>query len=207
MIDVTVLLDKSGSMHSIKESTIKGYNDFLKTQKELKTEGYITLVQFSSEEYKKGKRESLIDSSPLTHEGYRPDGMTPLYDCLGKTIKETGDKLRDMKNKPDKVLFIIITDGLENYSKEYKREDVAKMIEHQKSKYSWDFLYLGANQDSFTEAGNIGINMTGTMNFASSHCMYKNVGTMVARYSTTGDASFTQEERLLQSNADSTFVK
>lgn len=207
MIDMTVLLDKSGSMGSIKESTIKGYNGFLDKQQELKTEGFISLVQFSSEGYVKWDSQSIEKASKLNNENYIPDGMTPLLDALGKTINETGDRLRNMTEKPDKVLFVIITDGYENYSKEYKREDIANMIKHQKDKYSWEFVYLGANQDSFTEANHIGINWGGTMNFASAQCMYNNVATMVNRYSQTGDASFTMSERQLQADADSSYTK
>lgn len=205
MIDITVVLDKSGSMESIRKSTIDGYNMFLDRQNELKTEGNITLVQFSSYEYKKGNTESIKDATRLNYDNYKPDGWTPLLDALGKTMKETGDRLSGLQDKPDKVLFVIITDGLENASKEYKREDIKNMIEHQKTKYSWEFLYLGANQDSFTEAGGIGINWGGTMNFASSQCMYNNVSMLVNRYSSTGDINFTQEERLSQEQADKTY--
>lgn len=207
MIDITVVLDKSGSMSSIKDSTIKGYNTFLDKQREFKTKGNVTLVQFNSENYTKMDSETISKATELNSENYKPDGWTPLFDALGKTIKETGDRLRDSKEKPDKVVFVIITDGQENSSKEYKQKDIADMIEHQKTKYNWEFLYLGAKQDSFTEAGNIGLNYGQTMNFSSSNCMYLNVAKSVNRYSAGGDISFTEEERKLQADADSNYDK
>ena len=168
---VSILIDRSGSMSRLKKDVIGGFNQLIEDQQKEDGELTISLVQFD-DNY--GLQfEVTNDLSPvkevvlLTEANYIPRGGTPLNDALARMITETGDKLAAMNenDRPEKVLFVTITDGEENASKEQTTASIKKMIEHQESVYNWKFLYIGANQDSFAEAGARG--MTGGLNFVA----------------------------------------
>ena len=165
--EICIVLDRSGSMDVLRDKTIESFNSFIKDQKVIPGEAYVSLIQFddSYEPNYYHKELSLVDY--LTRDTYQPRGMTKLYDAIGKTINDLGERLRNISenNRPDKVLFIIITDGQENSSREFQWETIKKMIDHQTDKYNWKFLYLGANQDAMAEAGKIGIGLTGTVTY------------------------------------------
>lgn len=165
---IAVLLDRSGSMNSVKDDTIGGFNQFLGEQKAAGDNALLSLVQFDT-----GGIDIVHESKPikdvpeLNSETYQPRGGTPLLDALGKTICSTGDALKAIPeaNRPDKVVFVVITDGQENASKEYTKTRVKDMIDHQSGVYKWQFIYLGANQDAFAEAGSLGINLANAANY------------------------------------------
>jgi Mg-chelatase subunit ChlD len=165
---IAVLLDRSGSMESIKAETISGFNFFLNEQKKSGANASLTLVQFDTQATEVVHENRPIQSVPeLTAETYQPRGGTPLLDALGETIISTGRTLEVIPeaNRPDKVVFVIITDGQENSSHRFKNVQVKEMVEHQTSVYKWQFIYLGANQDAFAEAGNMGIAVAQAANF------------------------------------------
>jgi hypothetical protein len=165
---IAVVLDRSGSMESVKAETISGFNHFLKEQKEQGANARLTLVQFDSQSTDfLTENQPVRDAQPLTEDIYQPRGMTPLLDALGATINSTGKTLNAIPeaNRPDKVVFVIITDGEENASHQFTRAQIKEMIEHQSQVYKWQFVYLGANQDAFAEAGEIGINPAAVANF------------------------------------------
>lgn len=155
---VAVLIDRSGSMRSIRNDVIGGFNTLLDDQK--KVEGTLTVstVQFDHS-FEGMQYESLNDFAQLNEavqlneSNYVPRGGTPLNDALARLIIETGAKLASLpeEERPEKVLIVSITDGEENASKEYDKATLKKMIEEQETKFAWKFMYIGANQDSFAE--------------------------------------------------------
>lgn len=173
------VIDRSGSMEYIREQVIAGHNAFVEAQKNLEGSMTMTSIQFESGGWsQRGRTNSIVydvvenhsniaDVKPLTRETYRPGGGTPLLDALGRAISETGTWLASLSEaqRPEKVLFMIYTDGEENSSQEYTAERIKALIQHQESKYSWQFSYLGANQDAFAEAAKIGIARGATGSF------------------------------------------
>ena len=155
---VVFVLDKSGSMYGKAEDVIGGFNTMLKEQQKLHPDTILTLVLFDTECKIVYKDMKIIEVPELTKEIYSPSGMTALIDALGKAIVET------KKNSgKDNVLFIIDTDGLENSSAEYKKDDVKKLVEEQQ-KAGWQFIFTGAGIDAFSEASSYGISATLTFN-------------------------------------------
>ncbi len=170
---ITVLIDRSGSMSSCRNGTIEGFNAFIesqkKTQSELKDDVKVSLVQFDNM-YEINYNMLPLENVPnLTMASYVPRGGTALHDAIGKTINDVGAKLSEAieSDRPSKVLVVIMTDGQENESKIFSREQIANMIRHQEQKYAWEFVYLGANQDSFAVGGAMGMKMANVMNYTS----------------------------------------
>lgn len=154
--DITVVLDRSGSMASCRADAEGGLNEFVRKQKELPGEALFTLVQFDNhyEFVHKGLPIKLVPDCKL-----EPRGGTALNDALGRAISETGERLRGMpeKDRPGLVVFVVITDGEENSSHEYTKGRIKEMIEHQQKVYNWKFTFLGANIDAFTEGLSYGV--------------------------------------------------
>ena len=166
LTDITLVIDRSGSMESIKDDAAGGINEFINQQASESGEALLTLMQFD-------------DKYELVHSGINvkkvpryelvPRGMTALLDAVGRAINETGERLAAI-NEPDRpglVVVVIVTDGAENASKEYTRADIRRMIEHQQSIYNWQFTFLAANQDAFAAGGSLGIDASGIANFAA----------------------------------------
>lgn len=168
---ITVVLDKSGSMNSVRDDTIGGYNIFIESQKSLPGECDISLIQFNEKNEFTYKSKNIKDiTQNLTREQYVPNGNTALLDAVGKAITEKGQELSDLpeEQRPSKVLFVILTDGKENCSRIYDNAKIKEMIEHQKTVYSWDFTFLGANIDTFAVAGGLGIAPDKSLSFSTS---------------------------------------
>lgn len=168
--EIVILLDRSGSMSSIKSDMVGGFRTFIDDQKKEKGKCTVTLVQFDTQGIEDVYVAMPIDKVPNLI--LEPRGGTPLLDATGKTIAATRDRLKKFKGN---VIFMTITDGLENASSEYKREAVKKMIEEQ-TKLGWGFLYLAANVDAFAEAQSIGVMSSNAINYTPStqgvHAMY-----------------------------------
>ena len=163
--DITLVVDRSGSMQQRREDAEGGVNAFIQNQAKEPERTLLTLVQFDTE-YEILHRGVPIDEVPE----YRlePRGATALLDAVGRAINETGirlDKLEEA-DRPGLVIFVITTDGLENSSSEFTTAQIKEMIEHQQSKYGWHFTFLGANQDAFAEAGAMGMQAGAVANFA-----------------------------------------
>jgi uncharacterized protein YegL len=190
--DIVVVLDKSGSMGSTKDDVIGGFNRFLEEQKAFPGECSISMVLFDSLCEVKASMP-IRDVAPLTDKTYVPGGMTALLDALGRAISDTGKRLAalDESRRPDKVLVVVITDGQENSSKEHTLQVVRGMIEHQQGKYNWKFMFLGANIDSFAEAGNLGFSKCATVNFTQSRkgyeCLYRGLSLGAKNYRLSGE--------------------
>lgn len=156
---IACVLDRSGSMGSVVDDSIGGFNTFLKEQQKEPGEAKMTMVQFNHEYNIIHDFIDIKEVEPLTNKTYVPAGTTALLDAVGRTIDSLGQRLRNMKEKdrPENVIVVILTDGHENSSKEYAKSAIKEMIEHQQNKYNWSFIFLGANQDAFAEAAQIGI--------------------------------------------------
>lgn len=168
---ITVILDKSGSMDPVRNDTIGGYNAFVESQKNLPGECDITLIQFNERSSFTYKSKNINEiQQGLLKESYRPAGSTALLDAIGTAITEKGKELSELpeEQRPSKVLFVILTDGEENCSKMYDNAKIKEMIEHQKTVYSWDFTFLGANIDTFAVAGGLGIAADKSLSFSTS---------------------------------------
>jgi len=171
LTEIVTIIDKSGSMSSLQGKTIDGYNEFLNEQKEIDSDANFSLVLFSSP----GREEIIFDSidiqkiSELTTENYKPGGVTALYDCIGKTIKALKKRIKslDKSERPEKVLFVIITDGEENSSRTFGKDEVFKMISKKEEKNNWSFIYLGSNQDAFGEGSKMGVKKGKTLDYAA----------------------------------------
>lgn len=161
LCEIVVILDESGSMESCKTDTISGVNLFLNNQKRISGEVNVTLIKFS--DYYK----IINDSIPLNQivyldeNNYTPAHTTALLDAVGRTINTIGKRLADTpeSDRPEKVIFAIITDGYENASHEFSRKQIFDMVSLQKDKYSWKFIFLGANIDAWGKEIGITLNV------------------------------------------------
>jgi len=166
-------------MSPLEQATISGYNEFLIKQAAQPGEKRVTTVLFD-DEYDVIYRGVPIEKASITSEQYFARGMTALYDAVGRTINETGARLAAMpeNERPSKVIVGITTDGEENSSREFTHEKVRKMIEHQRSKYKWEFVFFGANIDVKSAAATIGIRDDMAVGFTASpagmRCMMDN---------------------------------
>lgn len=165
--EIVCIIDRSGSMENIRNDAIGGFNAFVDAQKAVPGEAKFSLVFFDTGVDMTITAADLQQVAPLTRETYRPMGGTALYDAIGKTVDELGKRLGTMDNKPDKVIVAILTDGEENASKEYSREKIAEIVKHQEEKYSWEFIFLGANQDAFAASAALNMRAVNTFNFTA----------------------------------------
>ena len=169
LTELVMILDRSGSMGGLESDTIGGYNSMLKKQREAEGEVLVSTVLFDD------RSEVLYDRVPLekmpqmTEKEYYVRGCTALLDAVGGAVRHIGNvhKYAREEDRPEKTIFVITTDGLENASREYSCELVKKMIERQKEKYGWEFLFLGANIDAVETANQIGISADRAANFHS----------------------------------------
>ena len=155
-LDVVFILDKSGSMSGSEANTISSFNEYLEKEKKNKFNTKITTVLFSDTYHYLHDRVAVSKVKELTNKDYYVGGCTALYDALGSTINSFEEK------DTDKVLFVIITDGYENASKEYSKEKIQKLIKKHKT---WEFIYIGADIDSYAAGGSIGIKKDNIANY------------------------------------------
>lgn len=169
LTELVFILDRSGSMSGLEEDTIGGFNSMLEKQKKEKGNAFVTTVLFDNNYDLLHDRLNITNIKPITKKEYYVCGSTALLDAIGITISNSGKALSAMKeeDRPDKVMFVIITDGMENSSKEYTYGKIKDMIQHQKTHYSWEFMFLGANIDAIKTAASFGISEDRATNFVS----------------------------------------
>lgn len=177
LTDITLVVDRSGSMGAVQTDAEGGVNSFIAEQAKEPGEALLTLLQFDTE------YELVHSGVPISQvHAYEliPRGMTALLDAIGRAINETGERLSKMneQDRPGLVVFVVMTDGQENSSKEFSKDRIREMIQHQQDQYNWHFTFLGANQDAFAEAGGLGIHAAGVADFA--------MNKMAAAYAATG---------------------
>ena len=169
LTELVMILDRSGSMGGLESDTIGGYNSMLKKQREAEGEVLVSTVLFDD------RIDVLYDRVPLeklpqmTEKEYYVRGCTALLDAVGGAVRHIGNvhKYAREEDRPEKTIFVITTDGLENASREYSYDRVKKMVERQKEKYGWEFLFLGANIDAIETAGRFGITADRAANYHS----------------------------------------
>ncbi len=159
LTELVFILDKSGSMAGLETDTIGGFNAMLANQKKEEGEAIVTTVLFNDNYDLLHDRINVKGVSSITERDYQVGGMTALLDAIGSSIQKIGNiqKRTSHEERADRVLFVITTDGMENSSCEYTYEKIRTMISHQKEKYGWEFIFLGANIDAITTAANFGI--------------------------------------------------
>ena len=176
LTEMVFILDRSGSMGGLEKDTIGGFNSLIEKQKKEDGEALVSTVLFDHEQEVLHDRMPLDKIGKMTEEEYYVNGCTALLDAVGGTIERIRhEQAKDKDKVPDATLFVIITDGLENASREFSYRKVKGLIEKQKEE-SWDFLFLGANIDVAAEAERIGISRNNTVEFRSDsesiHAMY-----------------------------------
>lgn len=169
LTEIVFILDRSGSMAGLERDTIGGYNSMLDKQKKQEGEALISTVLFDDKAEVLHDRKPLCQTPHITEEDYYVRGCTALLDALGDAIHHIGNvhKYAREEDRPEKTLFIITTDGMENSSRHYHYEDVKRLVERQKEKYGWEFLFLGANIDAIATASRFGIQADHAVNYES----------------------------------------
>lgn len=204
-VDITIILDRSGSMSTIKDDMEGGLNTFIEDQKKLAGKCTVSLYQFDD------KYDAVFEGQPVVTVPkikLEPRGNTALNDALGKTIKALGIRLKDMPEaeRPEKVIVVVVTDGQENASKEFQKSHIKEMIDHQQGVYKWEFVFLGANQDAIQESSNYGVQAQNAMTFSASsagvHAAYASMSRNLGDVRTGASLStaFTAEDRKKQAD-------
>ncbi len=180
--EVVIVIDRSGSMDSIKTDVEGGLKTFLNEQKKAAGECYVTLYQFDDiiEKVFENKNVQEINSISIV-----PRNSTALRDAIGKAVSETGERLEKTSenDRPGLVIVCIVTDGMENVSKEYSQARIKEMIEHQENVYNWKFLFVGANQDAVKVGAGLGINANSSMTYNTNS---SSIGATFMSLSTSG---------------------
>ena len=167
LTELVFILDRSGSMAGMESDTIGGFNATIEKQKKEPGEALVSTVLFDDQSEVLHDRVSLGNVQSLTEKEYFARGGTALVDALGSAIHHMGNvhKYARDEDRPEKTIFIITTDGYENCSRRYKMDQVRQMIERQKGKYGWEFVFLGANIDAVSVAAGYGIDESRAANF------------------------------------------
>ena len=167
LTELIFVIDKSGSMAPLVDDTIGGFNGLIYDQKQTDDPGFVTTVLFSNHTQILHDHLDLREVGIMTTHDYKVEGSTALLDAVGTTIDKVQFRLDTTPEdqRPEHILFAIITDGQENASSHYTKAQVQKMIQHQTNGHSWQFIFLGANMDAVSEAGNIGI--SAAINYAA----------------------------------------
>lgn len=169
MIELVFILDRSGSMSGLEKDTIGGFNSMIEKQRRESGEVLVSTVLFDHMSEVIHDRLSLEKVPEMTEKEYFVRGSTALLDAIGSSIHHIGNihKYARKEDVPERTLFVITTDGMENASRFYNYDQVQAMIERQKKKYGWEFLFLGANIDAAKEAGRLGIDPSRAVNYHS----------------------------------------
>ena len=159
LTEIVFILDRSGSMSGLEADTIGGFNSMIRKQKKEQGEALVSTVLFDDECEVLHDRVPMDEVKKMTDKEYFVRGCTALLDAIGGAIRHIGNihKYARDEDRPEKTLFIITTDGMENASRRYTYAKIKKMVERQKEKYGWEFLFLGANMDAIETAGHLGI--------------------------------------------------
>ena len=167
LTELVFILDRSGSMAGLESDTIGGFNSLIEKQRKQEGECYVSVVLFDNESEVLYDRVKLSEVGEMTAEDYTVRGCTALIDAIGGAIHHIGNihKYARKEDVPEHTMFVITTDGMENASYRYSSDRVKKMVERQKEKYGWEFLFIGANIDSVETAGRFGIGADRAVNY------------------------------------------
>ena len=183
--ELVFILDRSGSMAGLESDTIGGFNAMIEKQKKQDGKCYVSTVLFDNVSEVLHDRVNLFDIKPMTDKEYTVRGCTALIDALGGAIHHIGNIHKYARNEdvPEHTVFVITTDGMENASRKYSSDKVKAMIERQKGKYGWEFLFIGANIDAVETAAQYGISEDRAVNYipdpTGTHILYESVSAVV----------------------------
>ena len=179
---ILIVLDASGSMSSIQDDIKGSFNEFLRQQREAEGQTVFDLFQFSDDVHRLVRRADLADFHDDLMSRYTCSGCTALNDAVCTAIDTIGQEFADMPEteRPEHVMCVIITDGMENASREYTARDVRNRIRHQKEVYNWTFEFLAANQDAFESGRNLGLDRESCMNFVADKAGVRSMCRMLA---------------------------
>ena len=192
LTEIVFILDRSGSMGSLEKDTIGGFNSFIERQNQEEGDAILTTVLFDDKYEILHDGVSIKDVKQLTNKEYYARGMTALLDAMGKTIITVKNRLNntDEKYRPSKVIFVITTDGQENCSKEFNRDQIKTLVEQQTKENDWQFLFLGANIDAISTAQSFGIDGKFASNYTASavgtDSLYSTLSCSVSSYRSKG---------------------
>jgi len=169
--EIIFVIDRSGSMDAIASDIVGGLNALIKEQREKLVNAICKVSAYKFDDVYETifENQDLATLRVMTLEDFQPRGMTALYDAVGTTIDNVGVRLHNTpeEERPERVLVVVITDGLNNASVKFTAEQVKEKIQHQTQVYSWDFAYIGANQDSWTVGGNLGYSQGTTLDYVA----------------------------------------
>ncbi len=183
--ELVFILDRSGSMHGLEKDTIGGFNSLIEKQKKTDGECYVSTILFDDKCQVLHDRVKLNDIKPMTEDDYTVGGCTALIDAIGGAIKHIANihKYARPEDVPEHTMFVITTDGMENASHKFSSDRVKKMINHEKEKYEWEFLFIGANIDAVETAARFGIAKDRAVNYHAdkkgTQVLYANVAEAV----------------------------
>ena len=165
--ELVFILDRSGSMSGLEGDTIGGFNSLIEKQREQEGECFVSVVLFDNESEVLYDRVKLTNVRKMTRDDYTVRGCTALIDAIGGAIHHIGNihKYARPEDVPEHTMFVIMTDGMENASRRYSSSKVKQMIQHEKEKYGWEFLFIGANIDAVQTAGRFGIGANRAVNY------------------------------------------
>jgi uncharacterized protein YegL len=168
--DITVILDRSGSMGTTRDDAMHGFNALVADQKTADGMAWLSLVQFDDKYQVDYTETPMADVPSLTPATYQPRGSTALLDAIGRTIEAIDHRLaaRSMPDRPDKIIVVIITDGQENASQRFTGPAISEKIAHQRDDGKWEFIFIGSNQDAIMSAEKMSIPMMDAMSYSSS---------------------------------------
>lgn len=197
LTEMIFILDMSGSMQHLRTDTIGGYNALLDEQRKQSGDCNVTTILFDDRYIVLHDRKDIKDVQPLTEADYCPRGTTAMLDAVGKTVIDIGQKLALMKeeDRPGNVIVTIITDGMENASKEFTWNQIQDMIKEQRKKYSWIFTFIGANIDVQKVSQDMGIDTR----FAKSYSASK-AGTDTVYKAMSKTVSFTRSKKMMEAS-------
>ena len=187
LTELVFILDRSGSMAGLEDDTIGGFNSMIQKQKDEPGEAFVSTVLFDNISEVIHDRVDVQKIEPMTRKEYYVRGCTALLDAVGGAIHHIGNvhKYAREEDRPEKTLFVITTDGMENASRKYSYEKLKAMIERQKEKYGWEFLFLGANIDAAKEAARFGIDADRAANYHAdsegTNVIYETVNEAICR--------------------------
>ncbi len=183
LIDLTYILDRSGSMQSMQEPAVAAFNDFLKAQLDVPGDATLTLIQFDDAYEVHVEAKPVQEVPQLTAATYVPRGSTALLDAIGRAITDAGRRLKKQpaKRQPAKVIFAIFTDGYENASTRYTARHINDLIRLHRDEKGWEFLFLAANQDAIATAASLSMDAHGSGNVQFSKSGITATGSAMAR--------------------------
>lgn len=172
---INFVLDKSGSMNEVLDTTISGFNEYLGSQQAEPGKTLFSLTTFNTDAARRPQIQSVHVARPiaevpkLDRSNYRPSGMTPLYDALAETLERVEDRVTAAETKPDVVLFVVMTDGLENASGENTSASVKPLVERAEKELGWTFVFLGANQNVWAAGSKMGIGKGNILDYSGGY--------------------------------------